>query len=39
LAKADLPDKPVRQENNRKVDAALTAAAIAAIIVQASRDQ
>jgi hypothetical protein len=36
---ADLPDKPVRPENKRKVEAALTAAAIAAIIVQASRDQ
>jgi hypothetical protein len=38
-AKADLPDKSVRRDNKRKVEAALTAAAIAAIIVQASRDQ
>jgi len=38
-AKADLPDKSVRQDNKRKVEIALTAAAIAAIIVQASRDQ
>jgi hypothetical protein len=38
-ARADLPDKPVRLDNKRKVEAALTAAAIAAIIVQASRDQ
>jgi hypothetical protein len=35
-AKADLADKPAIK---RKVEAALTAAAIAAIIVQASRDQ
>jgi hypothetical protein len=38
-AKADLSDKPARPDNKRKVEAALTAAAIAAIIVQASRDQ
>jgi hypothetical protein len=38
-AKADAPDKPTGPETNRKVEAALTAAAIAAIIVQASRDQ
>ena len=38
-AKVDAPDKPVRQDNKRKVEAALTAAAIAAIIIQASRDQ
>ena len=38
-AKASLPDKPVGADNRRKVEAALTAAAIAAIIVQASRDQ
>ncbi len=38
-AKADLPNKSVRPDNKRKVDAALTAAAIAAIIIQASRDQ
>ena len=38
-AKVDVPDKPVRQDNKRKVEAALTAAAIAAIIVHASRDQ
>jgi hypothetical protein len=38
-AKADLSDKPPRPDNKRKVEAALTAAAIAAIIVQASRDQ
>jgi hypothetical protein len=37
--KADLPDKPRRVDTKRKVEAALTAAAIAAIIVQASRDQ
>jgi hypothetical protein len=38
-SKADLPDKSARPDNKRKVEAALTAAAIAAIIVQASRDQ
>jgi hypothetical protein len=38
-AKADVPDKPVLPDRKRKVEAALTAAAIAAIIVQASRDQ
>jgi hypothetical protein len=38
-AKADLPDKSMRPDNKRKVEAVLTAAAIAAIIVQASRDQ
>src|SRR5258708_16951022 len=37
--KADVPDKPVLPDSKRKVEAALTAAAIAAIIVQASRDQ
>ncbi len=37
--KADVPDKPVLPENKRRVEAALTVAAIAAIIVQASRDQ
>ena len=37
--KADLPAKPIPQDNKRKVEAALTAAAIAAIIVQARRDQ
>jgi hypothetical protein len=36
---ADSPDKPARPDNKRKVEAALTAAAIVAIIVQASRDQ
>jgi hypothetical protein len=35
----DSPDKPARPDNKRKVEAALTAAAIAAIIVQANRDQ
>jgi hypothetical protein len=38
-AKATLPDKPVGLDSKRKVEAVLTAAAIAAIIVQASRDQ
>jgi hypothetical protein len=38
-AKADLPDKPARPDSKRKVEAALTAAAIAAIIIQVSRDQ
>jgi hypothetical protein len=38
-AKTTLPDKPVPSDNKRKVEAALTAAAIAAIIVQASRNQ
>jgi hypothetical protein len=38
-AKADLSDKRERPDNNHKADAALTAAAIAAIIVQTSRDQ
>jgi hypothetical protein len=33
------PDQPVRWDNKRKVESVLTAAAIAAIIVQASRDQ
>jgi hypothetical protein len=36
---ADSPDKPVRPDAKRKVEVVLTAAAIAAIIVQASRDQ
>jgi hypothetical protein len=38
-AKANLPDKPTGPDTKRKVETALTAAAIAAIIVQASRDQ
>jgi hypothetical protein len=37
-AKANAPDKPTGPDTKRKVEAALTAAAIAAIIVQASRD-
>ena len=37
--KAGLPDKPAAPDPKRKVETALTAAAIAAIIVQASRDQ
>jgi hypothetical protein len=37
--KANLPDKPAALDTKRKVEAVLTAAAIAAIIVQASRDQ
>jgi hypothetical protein len=37
-ARADLPDKP-RPDTKRKVEVALTTAAIAAIIVQVSRDQ
>ena len=37
--KASLPDGPARSDSKRKVEAALTAAAIAAIIIQASRDQ
>jgi hypothetical protein len=36
-AKIELTEKPVRPDNKRKVEGALTAAAIAAIIVQASR--
>jgi hypothetical protein len=39
LAKTDPSDKSARTDNKGKVEAALTAAAIAAIIVQASRDQ
>jgi hypothetical protein len=38
-AKADLPDKPARPDSKRKVEAVLTAAAIAAIIIKVSRDQ
>jgi hypothetical protein len=41
-AKADLSDKPARTDNNGKVDPAMTAVAIAAIVViiiKASRDQ
>jgi hypothetical protein len=38
-AKADAPDKPTGPDAKRKVEAALAAAAIAAIIVQTSRDQ
>jgi len=39
-AKANVPDNPARgPDNKRKVETALTAAAIAAIIVQASRAQ
>jgi hypothetical protein len=37
--KASLPVKPAGADTKRKVEVALTAAAIAAIIVQASRDQ
>jgi hypothetical protein len=37
--KAALPDKPAAPDTERKVETVLTAAAIAAIIVQASRDQ
>jgi hypothetical protein len=37
--KVVLPDKPMPQDNKRKIEAALTAAAIAAIIIQASRAQ
>lgn len=37
--KVALPDKPVPQDNKRKVEVVLTVAAIAAIIIQASRDQ
>jgi hypothetical protein len=37
--KAGLPDKPAAPDTKRKVETGLTAAAIAAIIVQASRDQ
>jgi hypothetical protein len=37
--KAGLPNKPAAPETKRKVEGALTVAAIAAIIVQASRDQ
>jgi hypothetical protein len=39
LAKADPPAKSAQPDTKRKVEAVLTAAAIAAIIVQASRDQ
>jgi hypothetical protein len=38
-SKASVPDKPERLDTKRKVETVLTAAAIAAIIVQASRDQ
>ncbi|SHI12026.1 hypothetical protein SAMN05443248_8387 [Bradyrhizobium erythrophlei] len=38
-SKAALPDKPAAPDTERKVETVLTAAAIAAIIVQASRDQ
>ncbi len=38
-AKPDLSDKPARPNDKRKVETALSAAAIAAIIVHASRDQ
>jgi hypothetical protein len=37
--KAGLPDKPAGSDAKRKVETGLTAAGIAAIIVQASRDQ
>jgi hypothetical protein len=37
--KADLPAKPAGPDTKRKVETALTAVAIAAIIIQASRDQ
>jgi hypothetical protein len=37
--KATLPDKPAAPDTKRKVEAGLTAAAIAAIIVQVSREQ
>src|SRR5260370_662238 len=37
--KAGLPAKPAAPDTKRKVETVLTAAAIAAIIVQASRDQ
>jgi hypothetical protein len=37
--KANVPDKPAAPDTKRKVETVLTAAAIAAIIVQASRDQ
>jgi hypothetical protein len=39
LAKAEAPAKSAQPDTKRKVEAVLTAAAIAAIIVQASRDQ
>jgi hypothetical protein len=39
LAEAEPPDKSARTDNTRKAEAVLTAAAIAAIIVQASRDE
>jgi hypothetical protein len=38
-SKAELPDKSVRPDTKRKIEVVLTAAAIAAIIVQTSRDQ
>src|ERR1700730_10438306 len=38
-AKPDLSDKPARPDAKRKVETALSAAAIAAIIVKDSRDQ
>ena len=37
--RSGLPDKPAAPDTKRKVETGLTAAAIAAIIVQASRDQ
>jgi hypothetical protein len=39
VTKAGLPDKPAGPETKRKAEAGLTPAAIAAIIVQTSRDQ
>jgi hypothetical protein len=39
LAKVEPPAKPAQPDTKRKVEAVLTAAAIAAIIIQASRDQ
>jgi hypothetical protein len=39
LAKAAPPDNSARPDSERKVEAVLTAAAVAAIIIQASRDQ
>lgn len=38
-AKLDAPDKPTTSDTKRKVETALTAAAIVAILIKASRDQ
>lgn len=39
LARLNRPEKPVASEANHKVEAALTAAAVVAILIKASREQ